>query len=41
MLDVPTRDISARIDAIARNFLKRGAPIEEIGPHQNPLKNFG
>ena len=40
MLDVPTRDISARIDAMVRNFLKGGAPNGEIGPDRN-LEELG
>jgi len=40
MLDVPTRDISARIDAIVRNFLKGGAPNGEIGLDRN-LEELG
>jgi acyl carrier protein len=40
MLDVPTRDISARVDAIARNFVKAGAPNGEIGPDRN-LEELG
>ncbi|MGC1861172.1 MAG: phosphopantetheine-binding protein [Methylocystis sp.] len=40
MLDVPTRDISARIDVIVRNFVKAGAPNGEIGPDRN-LEEFG
>ncbi len=40
MLDVPTRDISARIDAIVRNFVKVGAPNGEIGRDRN-LEELG
>ncbi len=40
MLDVPTRDISARIGALVRNFVMAGAPNEEIGPDRN-LEEFG
>jgi hypothetical protein len=35
MLDVPTGDISARINAIVRNFVKVGAPNGEIRPDRN------
>jgi acyl carrier protein len=40
MLDVPTRDIFARIDAIVRDLVKVGAPNGEIGPDRN-LEELG
>jgi acyl carrier protein len=40
MLDVPACDISARIDAIVRNFLKGDAPNGEIGLDRN-LEELG
>jgi acyl carrier protein len=40
MLDVPTRDISARVDAIVRIFVKVGAPNGVIGPDRN-LEELG
>ena len=40
MLNVPTRDIFARVDAIVRDFVKAGAPNGEIGPDRN-LEELG